>query len=137
MKGTPMTFTSRLAGPAAFLAIVSLAVAACGGDESGGGGGGGAASAGPAQEQVTITQADVATPVALQAGRYRFGWDAPDCTGVDFALAGQTQGFTYNKKSTIKKFQSIVSDVPADTYTLAQNDASCATWTVVMDRIGA
>jgi hypothetical protein len=130
-----MAFTTRLAGTAAIFMLVSLAAAACGGDE--GGGGGGAVSAGPAQEQVTITQADVATPVTLVAGRYRFGWDAPDCKGVDFSLTGQTQGFTYSKKSTIQKFQSIVSEVPADTYTLAQNDASCTTWTVVLDRIGA
>jgi hypothetical protein len=135
MKGNPMAITTRRAGPLAGLAAVALLLAACGGDDTGGGGG--AASAGPAQAQVTITQADTATPFQLEPGRYRFGWNAPDCTNVDFTLTGQTQGFTYSKKSSIQKFQSIVSDVPADTYTLAQNDASCTAWTVVLDRIGA
>lgn len=118
------------------VAIMSLTVlaAGCGGDE---GGGGEEASARPAQEQIAVTSADAATPFALQAGRYKFGWDASTCAGVNFVLTGATQGFTWEKKTLQKKFSSIVSDVPEDTYTLTQSDAACTEWTVQIDRIGS
>ncbi|MEX2184791.1 MAG: hypothetical protein WEC14_10115 [Chloroflexota bacterium] len=113
---------------------LSLLLAACGG---GGSGDGDAASARPAQEQTTIAAADAATPFALQAGRYKFGWDAPDCKGVDFTMTGTSQGFTYAKTSALPKFSAIVSDVPEDTYMLTQADAECTDWTVRIDRVGS
>lgn len=115
-------------------ALLALAAAACGGGSDGGGGAG--ASALPAQAQVTVTPETVATPFTLSAGRYKFGWTAPDCKAVDFTLTGQGQGFTYAKTSSLAKFSSIVSNVPEDAYLLTQADAACTTWTVQIDRIG-
>jgi hypothetical protein len=135
MKGNPMAMTHRPLRPATVFMAAALLLVACGGESAAEDGA--AVSARPPQEQTTITQADVATPVELQAGRYRFGWDAPECKGVDFALTGTTQGFVYSKKSALPKFQSIVSDVPADTYTLSQSDTRCTAWTVLLDRIGS
>ena len=52
-------------------------------------------------------------------------------------MTGATQGFAYDKETLQKKFSAIVSDVPDDTYTLAQLDPACTTWTVQIDRIGS
>ncbi|HYH93654.1 MAG TPA: hypothetical protein VD763_10875 [Candidatus Saccharimonadales bacterium] len=134
MKGISMPVTNRRIGLVAGLVTLTVLMAACGGDE---GGPAAEVSARPPQAQITITEADVTTPVQLQEGRYRFGWDAPECAGVDFAFTGQAQGFSYAKKSALPKFQSIMSDVPSDTYTLSQSDARCTTWTVKIDRIGS
>ena len=133
-----MANRTRRTGHAALtgLAAMTLLVAACGGGD-GGGDGGDAASARPPQEQIKVTSADAATPFQLQAGRYKFGWDAPDCSSVNFTMSGATQGFVYEKKTLQKKFSAIVSDVPEDTYTVAQTDPACADWTVQIDRIGS
>ena len=96
-----------------------------------------AVSARPPQEQIVITSADAATPFQLQAGRYKFGWDASECTSVGFTMAGAGQGFTYEKTTRQKKFSSIISDVPEDTYSLSQTDPACTTWSVQIDRIGS
>lgn len=133
MKGTPMahaTRRTRLAG----LMAATLLLAACGGGDDGGGA---EVSARPAQEQITIASADASVPFALQAGRYKVGWDASECAGVNFVLTGETQGFTWEKKTLQKKFSSIVSDVLEDTYTIAQTDPACTVWTVQIDRIGS
>lgn len=133
MKGTPMaarTRTARLAG----LVVLAMLISACGGEVDGAGGP--EASARPPQDQILVTSADAATPFELQAGRYKFGWDASECSAVAFTLTGAAQGFTYEKKTLQKKFSSIVSDVPADTYSIAQTDAACTTWSVQIDRIG-
>ena len=130
-----MPVTTRLAGLAGLSASVLLLVACGGGEE--GGGGGADASARPPQEQIKITSADTATPFQLQEGRYKFGWDASECTAITFQMLGQAQGFTYDKTTRQKKFSAIISDVPADTYTLAQTDPACTTWSVQIDRIGS
>lgn len=135
MKGTPMAARTRTPGLAgvAGMTLLALLLAACGGDE------GGAAvdvSARPPQDQILVSSADAATPFELQPGRYKFGWDASECAKVSFTLTGATQGFTYEKSTLQKKFSSIVSDVPADTYTIAQSEAACTTWSVQIDRIG-
>ncbi len=114
---------------------LAFIVGACGGGD-GGGGGGDAASAAPAQTQVTVTPETAATPFALQAGRYKFGWTAPACKGVDFTMTGKGQGFVYAKKSGLPTFNAIVSDVPEDIYTLTQANAACTAWTVQIDKIG-
>ena len=122
------------------IVAMTLLVAACGGGDDGGGGGGGAgdgATPRPAQEQIVITSADAATPFVLQSGRYKFGWDASTCSGVSFVLTGQTTGFTWEKTTLQKKFSSIVSDVPDDTYGVAQTDATCLEWTVQLDRVSS
>ena len=75
-------------------------------------------------------------PFQLQPGRYKFGWTAPDCPSVNFTMTGQTQGFTYEKRTLQTKFSAIVSDVPGDTYLVAQTDPACADWTVQIDRLG-
>lgn len=135
-----MPAPSRLTGLAGLIASVML-LAACGGGEGdgggAGGGGGGTVSARPAQEQIKITSADAATPFQLQAGRYKFGWDASGCTAVTFQMVGQAQGFTYDKNTRQKKFSAIISDVPEDVYTLAQTDPACTEWTVQIDRVGS
>jgi hypothetical protein len=128
-----MTAHRRLTGLAGLTASVML-LAACGGEETGGGA---AVSARPPQEQIAVTSADAATPFQLQAGRYKFGWDASECPGVSFTMTGATQGFVYEKETLQKKFSAIVSDVPEDTYTLTQNNAECLTWTVQIDRVGS
>ncbi len=134
-KGTSMPIDRRLAGLAGLTAS-ALLLAACGG--SGPGADGGAAvSARPPQAQIVITSADAATPFQLQEGRYKFGWDASECTSIGFTRAGAGQGFTYEKTTRQKKFSSIISDVPEDTYTLAQTDPACTTWSVQIDRIGS
>ena len=128
-----MTSRHRLAsfvGIALLLAMVS----ACGG--GGDGADGAAVSALPAQAQVTVTPETAATPFTLAAGRYKFGWTAPECKGVDFAMNGQGQGFNYAKKSALPKFSAIVSDVPDDAYLLTQADPACTTWSVQIDRLG-
>ena len=84
-----------------------------------------------------MTSADAATPFQLQSGRYKFGWDAPDCTSIAFTMSGQAQGFVYEKTTRQKKFSAIVSDVPEDVYTLAQGEASCTEWSVQIDRVGS
>ena len=137
MKGTPMAAPSRLAGLAGIILGATVLLAACGGEAApADGAGGAAASARPPQEQIVITSADAATPFELQAGRYKFGWDASECASVSFTMTGQTQGFTYEKSTLQKRFSAIVSDVPADTYTVAQGEASCTTWSVQIDRLG-
>ncbi len=73
----------------------------------------------------------------LQPGRYKFGWDATECPSVNFTMTGATQGFVYDKKTLQKKFSAIVSDVPEDTYTIAQIDPACTTWSVQIDKIGS
>ena len=110
-----------------------LAAGGGGGEE----GGGEAVSARPAQEKVTIASTDAAIPFALQAGRYKFGWDASECSGISFVMTGASQGFTWEKTTLQKKFSSIVSDVLEDTYTLEQTDPDCTNWTVQIDRIGS
>ena len=132
-----MSTSTRLSGLVGLTASVML-LAACGGGDGGGGDGGGApVSARPAQEAIAITSADAAVPFQLQPGRYKFGWDASECAGVTFQMVGQTQGFTYDKKTLQKKFSAIISDVPEDTYTLTQTDPACTTWTVQIDRVGS
>jgi hypothetical protein len=134
MKGTPMALPARRRAALTGLVAMTLLLAACGGAEEAGDGE--AVSARPAQEKIMISSTDAATPFALQAGRYKFGWDASGCNGVSFVMTGQTQGFTWEKTTLQKKFSSIVSDVLEDTYTLAQTDAACTEWTVQIDRIG-
>jgi hypothetical protein len=119
------------------LAALTLLLTACGGGDGGGDGGGAAASARPAQEQITVTSADADTPFNLQPGRYKFGWDASECASVNFTMTGATQGFVYDKKTLQKRFSAIVSDVPEDTYTIAQIDPACTTWSVQIDKIGS
>lgn len=133
MKGITMALRSRRTALAATTAL-TLVLAACGGGEEVGEE---EISARPAQEQITVTSTDAATPFTLQAGRYKVGWDATECSGVHFVMTGQTQGFTWEKKTLQKKFSSIVSDVPEDTYTLAQTDAACTMWSVQIDRLGS
>jgi hypothetical protein len=113
---------------------LSLLLAACGGGDAVEGE---QASARPPQEQTVIAAADVETPFELQAGRYKFGWDAPGCKGVDFTMTGQAQGFVYSKTSALPKFSAIVSNVPEDVYLLTQADAACTEWEVRIDRIGS
>jgi hypothetical protein len=132
-----MPTTTRLTGLLGLTATILL-VGACGGAEGDGGGGGGAAvSARPPQEQIAITSADAAVPFQLQPGRYKFGWDASECEAVTFTMTGQTQGYTYEKTTRQKKFSAIISDVPEDTYMVAQTDPGCTDWTVQIDRIGS
>lgn len=128
------TRTTGLAGIAG-LTLLSVLVAACGGGEEPG-----AVvdvSARPPQDQILVSSADAATPFELQAGRYKFGWDASACEKVAFTLTGVAQGFTYEKTTLQKKFSAIVSDVPADIYSIAQSEAACTTWTIQIDRIGS
>ncbi|MEO5884609.1 MAG: hypothetical protein ABIQ58_03735 [Candidatus Limnocylindrales bacterium] len=128
-----MPVRTRLTGVASVTAI-ALLLAACGGGEADGGGA--AVSARPPQAQIAVTSVDAATPFELQAGRYKFGWDASECSSVAFTLTGAAQGFVFEKKTLQKKFSSIISGVPADTYTLSQNEAGCVNWTVQLDRVG-
>jgi hypothetical protein len=128
-----MAARTRIAGLSGLTAMSALLMA-CGGGE--GGGGGAAVSARPPQEQIVIAAADAAVPFQLQPGRYKFGWTAPDCPSVNFTMTGQTQGFTYEKKTLQTKFSAIVSDVPEDTYLVAQTDPACTDWTVQIDRLG-
>ncbi len=114
-----------------------LLLAACGGGDPAAPDGGAAVSARPAQEQITIASTEAAVPFQLQPGRYKFGWDASECPSVNFTMTGATQGFLYDKKTLQKKFSAIISDVPEDTYTVAQLDPACTTWTVQIDRIGS
>jgi len=113
-----------------------LLLAACGGGDPAAPDGA-AVSARPAQEQITIASTDAAVPFQLQPGRYKFGWDASECAGVHFTMTGATQGFMYDKETLQKKFSAIISDVPEDTYSIAQLDPACTTWTVQIDRIGS
>ena len=130
-----MPTTTRLTGLLGLTAAILLG-GACGGD-GGGGGDDAAVSARPPQAQITIASTDAATPFELQEGRYKFGWDASECEAVAFTMTGASQGFTYEKSTRQKKFSAIVSDVPADTYTISQTDPGCTTWTVQIDRIGS
>lgn len=114
---------------------LALALAACG--DGADAGGGAAPSVAPAQDRVVVTAETAAEPFSLAAGRYKFGWEAPDCRGVSFAMTGAGQGFSYDKTSALPRFSAIVSNVPADTYTLTQSDAGCTSWTVRLDRIGS
>ena len=136
MKGTPMAARTRTTGLAgvAGLTLLSILVAACGGGEDPGVVA--EVSARPPQDQILVSSGDAATPFELQAGRYKFGWDASTCAKVAFTLTGVAQGFTYEKATLQKKFSSIVSEVPADTYSIAQSEAACTTWSVQIDRIG-
>lgn len=117
------------------LTAAALLLGACGGDGAGAGDGA-PLSARPAQASVTVASTDAATPFALQSGRYKFGWEARECSGVEFTMTG-TQGFVYTKKSAQKAFSAIVSEVPEDTYVLAQVNAACTVWTVRIDRVGS
>jgi hypothetical protein len=117
------------------LGAAALVFGACGG-EAPADAGGPAASAGPAQVAVSISSTDAATPFALQSGRYKFGWEARECPGVEFTMTGASKGFVYEKKSAQKAFSAIVSEVPEDTYTLTQVNPACTTWTVRIDRVG-
>lgn len=135
MKGILMATRSRRPALLVGLAAAALLLGACGGEEAGGGDGA-PVSARPAQAKITLTSTDTLTPFEMQSGRYKFGWEARECPGVEFTLTGATQGFIYTKKSAQKAFSAIVSEVPADTYTLAQINPACTVWTVRIDRIG-
>ena len=130
-----MSTRTRRPALLAGLAAAILLVGACG-EQTPGGGDGAPVSARPAQAKIEITSTDAAVPFALQAGRYKFGWEARECPGVEFTMTGSAQGFVYTKKSAQKAFSAIVSDVPEDTYTLAQVNAACTVWTVRIDRVG-
>ena len=88
---------------------MAVLLAACGGGSSDAGQ---VASAAPPQGQVVVKVADAAKPFTLQAGRYKFTWAAPGCTGLDFTMTGAAKGFVYNKKPSVANFNAIVSDVP-------------------------
>jgi hypothetical protein len=113
---------------------LSLALTACGGSDADAGDGGGA-SAAPPQSKVVIPAADVANPVSLQEGRYKFGWLAPGCAKVAFTLTGASKGFTYAKSSTLTNGSAVVLGVLEDTYALGQTEAACTTWTVTIDKL--
>jgi hypothetical protein len=115
------------------LVVVAIGLGACGG---GGADASSLASARPAQDTIVVNFDD-ASPFELQSGRYRFSWDASGCAAVDFQMTGAGTGFRYQKASAIAKFTAIVSNVPADTFTLVQADPTCAEWLVVFDRIGS
>ena len=112
---------------------LTLLLTACGG--AGADAGDGAASVAPAQSKLTIAAADAANPFALQAGRYKFGWNAPGCAKVSFTLTGASGGFSYAKASTLTSGSAIVLNVLEDTYALAQAEAACTAWTVTFDKI--
>ena len=133
-----MSTRTRRPALLAGLAAAVLLVGSCGEQTPGGGGGDGEpVSARPAQAKIELTSTDAAVPFELQSGRYKFGWEARECPGVEFTMTGSTQGFVYTKKSAQKAFSAIVSEVPADTYTLAQLNAECTVWTVRIDRVGS
>jgi hypothetical protein len=112
---------------------LTLVLTACGG--SGSDAGDGAGSVAPAQSKVVIAAADAANPFAMQAGRYKFGWNAPGCAKVSFTLTGASQGFSYAKASTLTSGSAVVLNVLEDTYALAQTEAACTAWTVTFDKI--
>ena len=134
-----MSTRTRRPALLAGLAAAILLVGACGEQTPGGGGGGGGepVSARPAQAAIQIASTDAAVPFELQSGRYKFGWEARECPGVEFTMTGSAQGFVYTKKSAQKAFSAIVSEVPEDTYTLAQVNPACTVWTVRIDRVGS
>ena len=111
----------------------AMIVAACGG---GGTDAGVAGSAAPAQTQVVVKAADASKPFALQAGRYKFTWAAPGCSGLDFTMTGAAKGFVFKKKPSVANFNALVSAVPEDSYTVSQANAACTDWTVTLDRVG-
>jgi len=132
-----MSTRTRRPALLAGLAAAILLVGACGEQTPGGGDDGAPVSARPAQAKIQIASTEAAVPFALQAGRYKFGWEARECPGVEFTMTGTAQGFVYTKKSAQKAFSAIVSDVPEDTYTLAQVNPECTAWTVRIDRVGS
>jgi hypothetical protein len=50
-------------------------------------------------------------------------------------MAGATKGFSYSKASTLTNGSAIVLNVLEDTYTLAQTEAACTSWTVTIDKV--
>jgi hypothetical protein len=117
------------------IAVLTLAIAACGGTAPGQDGGGDGSSAAPSIARSYTIKAGDTTPIALAAGTYRLAWTTTGCTSVNIALNGDN-GFTNERASRNPNFARIITSVPDGTYTVTQLETSCADWTATIDKIG-
>ncbi len=109
----------------------ALVAGACGGGTTTGGD----VTAAPVQERVTITPDTAATPFRLQKGTYRLNWKTTGCTGVTVVVQGDT-GYQREKSSGVPNFSWILTSVTDGTYTVAQTDAACTDWEILVERVG-
>lgn len=116
----------------ALLVAALLVLTACGGSGGGGGGGGAGGDDGgsdlPSRADVSSDDAE-GTTYALQEGRYRLSYRAPDCEDVTIAIQSVDGAFTYEESP--RAFTSFVNDMIAGEYTIDVT-SDCDEWTVTL-----
>lgn len=108
-------------------------VGACG--ESGGDGPGDATPV-PAQDRVVVTPETIDQSFRLARGNYRVGWTTTGCSSLTVKIAGDT-GYARERTSAVPNFSWILTSVTEGTYQLAQTNADCTTWEIVIERMGS
>lgn len=123
---------SRIGLVAAMLSA-AFVVTACGG---GGADGPGDATPVPAQDRVVVTPETVDQTFRLARGNYRVGWTTTGCSSLTVKISGDT-GYSRERTSSVPNFSWILTSVTEGTYQLAQTEASCTTWEIVIERMGS
>lgn len=113
----------------ALLVVALLLLTACGGSGGGGGGGGGAGGSDLPDRADASSEDAEGTTYALQEGRYRLSYRAPDCEDVTIAIQSVDGAFTY--EDSPRAFTSFVNDMVAGEYTIDVT-SDCDEWTVTL-----
>lgn len=114
--------------PVLALLVAALLLTACGGSDGGGGGGGDGGSDLPDRADASSEDPE-GTTYALQEGRYRLSYRAPDCEDVTIAIQSVDGAFTFEESP--RAFTSFVNDVIAGEYTIDVT-SDCDEWTVTL-----
>jgi hypothetical protein len=115
----------------ALLVAALLALTACGGSGGGGGAGGGGDDGGsdlPDRADASSEDAE-GTTYALQEGRYRLSYRAPDCEDVTISIQSVDGAFSFEESP--RAFTSFVNDVVAGEYAIGVV-SDCDEWTVTL-----
>ena len=114
------------------VALGAILAGGCGAADPGQGGG---PSAAAGETHVERAAGGDASPVTIQAGRYKVAWTS-SCQSLTIKITDATGKDVYTKTSRIKAFSAIASNLPAGPVTITQADAACTDWKVTIDRIG-
>ncbi|HEX5039595.1 MAG TPA: hypothetical protein VFW95_05625 [Candidatus Limnocylindria bacterium] len=112
------------------LAVLLLALTACGSRGGGGGGGGGAESDLPRHAEASSDDAE-GTTFELQEGRYRVSVTAPGCSRPVVQVNSVDGAFTY--EMPIATYNAFINGMIEGEYTITIT-SDCDEWTVVLDK---
>lgn len=116
--------------------VLALLAGACAEEEFFSDDPGAASSAGAGGAEVVanikLTPADN-PPFGLAEGTYRLEW-ASACAKITITITGDT-GYTKKKSSPVPQFNTILTGVTAGTYQVAQLEADCTDWTIVVSKL--